>query len=607
MPTSHAQVQQMKAAITTAAAAFGDLCKKQGRGELADDLGSLTGRMNGGVFRLVVMGEIKKGKSSFINAMLGMGDLLPTDTDIATSTVYKIIYGPEKKIKVFFLPDLETGRVPEPETVAESQITEYGTEKGNPGNIKKVDFIAVEYPAELLKTGLVIVDTPGVGGLYKAHQGITWKYAPNADAVFFVLDSIESVISDDEIKFLQVLTEKITDRVYFVQTKKDKAGIEQWQSWEKRNKELLLAKLPRFTEENLRYFPISSKVKQNGDKMKVAKLVEDSGYPAVLDFLENQLIAEKDMLLCHEAAGMLLSKVAVLRGEVAGQLQVFQAESREKLTKLDQQLQTTRMELVEWERTVFQEKQQAFSDQFREMKQDVYDKLNDILDPGTPELTQFLDGLRSGNVAASAMNTEISNYQQKWIAVCSEQGSRELTDFNQRLMASLLELCNSMETHVDVNQFTSRMSGAVSHNWSDGVGRCQSLNLTHSKFDTARNLSMGASFAVGAAFAIGNLVPGLGFLTGALALAAVAGIGGKASYDSMEAKRKEEALAKTERVLRETIAAIRKRALQDFGHLATECEKIFATCSSWPSRQPVTSTIVRLARLPRPRIRLPLR
>lgn len=44
-----------------------------------------------GLFRLVVIGEIKKGKSSFINALLSEPDLLPTLSDVATSTVYKLL------------------------------------------------------------------------------------------------------------------------------------------------------------------------------------------------------------------------------------------------------------------------------------------------------------------------------------------------------------------------------------------------------------------------------------------------------------------------------------------------------------------------------------
>ena len=45
-----------------------------------------------GLFRIVVMGEIKQGKSSFINALLGVRDLVPVSSDVATSTIYKIWY-----------------------------------------------------------------------------------------------------------------------------------------------------------------------------------------------------------------------------------------------------------------------------------------------------------------------------------------------------------------------------------------------------------------------------------------------------------------------------------------------------------------------------------
>ena len=37
-----------------------------------------------GMFRIVVMGEIKKGKSSFVNALLGVENLVPVCDDVAT-------------------------------------------------------------------------------------------------------------------------------------------------------------------------------------------------------------------------------------------------------------------------------------------------------------------------------------------------------------------------------------------------------------------------------------------------------------------------------------------------------------------------------------------
>ncbi len=196
-------------------------------------------QLNAGLFRLVIMGEIKKGKSSFINALLGQEGLLPTDSDIATSTVFKIIYGPERKFKVFLLPDAETGAVLKPLEIREDQVNEYGTESGNPNNKHRVDFIAIELPHPLLATGLVIVDTPGIGGLYKAHREVTWRYAPKADAILFVVDSVESPIGRDEVEFLKDLTSKFTKRVFFVQTKTDAVGKEQVDQWQQRNLQVI--------------------------------------------------------------------------------------------------------------------------------------------------------------------------------------------------------------------------------------------------------------------------------------------------------------------------------------------------------------------------------
>jgi len=167
-----------------------------------------------GLFRVVVMGEIKKGKSSFINALCATRDLVPVHDNVATSTIFKIHYGEKSEYKVFFLP--ESGK--EKITISADQLRQYGTEDGNPDNREMVDFIAVQSPSQLLKDGFLLIDTPGVGGLFKKHRDITFKYAPKADAVFFVTDSTESPIGADEVSFLKELR-NITRLIYFVQTK----------------------------------------------------------------------------------------------------------------------------------------------------------------------------------------------------------------------------------------------------------------------------------------------------------------------------------------------------------------------------------------------------
>lgn len=52
-------------------------------------------------FNLVVLGQFKRGKTTFVNALLGER-LLPSAVLPLTSIVTLIEYGPEKKVEVYF-------------------------------------------------------------------------------------------------------------------------------------------------------------------------------------------------------------------------------------------------------------------------------------------------------------------------------------------------------------------------------------------------------------------------------------------------------------------------------------------------------------------------
>lgn len=554
------------------------LAKERGQGELADDIPDMLALLGRGVFRLVVMGEIKKGKSSFLNALLGIGNLLPTNVDVATSTVYKIIHGPEKKVKVFFLPDPQTGRLMEPLEISESQVAEYGTEDGNPGNRKQVDFIAVELPSDLLATGLAIVDTPGVGGLYKSHRGITWRYAPNADAVFFVLDSTESVISQDEIDFLRELTEKITQRVYFIQTKTDLAGREQWMSWETRNKEILAKELPDMAGEYLRYFPVSSKLKQDGGRLKKDRLVEDSGFPAVENFLRDELIAAKDFYLCQAIAKPLLAKSGLLRAAFDSEARAAQTGAGQALDVLKKDLESRQQALSSWERTIFPSRQQEFSDSFRDLRQKACEDLQNVLDPQSSQLTMLLDQLRQQpKITAAVLDSKIRDIQSDLIATCSERGHAIIRDFVREVDRELSRFCREVATHIPENQLVARSGTVDLGSWAEGVSAQQSLHLSHSGFETGRSMLSSAMMG----FSVGAIVANIGLTMASIAvggiplivgpIVAVLFAGGAA--DAAKKRHLEEALSKTERVIRETVMSVRNKALNDFNRLASDRER----------------------------------
>ena len=101
-------------------------------------------------FLFVVVGEVKAGKSSFINALL-KADVCETDIEPRTDSIQQIVYSDQR-----FVQQIEP-------------------------NLKKIGL-----PIEILKD-ISIVDTPGTNTVIQEHQIITERYIPNSDLTFFVL------------------------------------------------------------------------------------------------------------------------------------------------------------------------------------------------------------------------------------------------------------------------------------------------------------------------------------------------------------------------------------------------------------------------------------
>ncbi|MEM9008714.1 MAG: dynamin family protein, partial [Cyanobacteria bacterium P01_F01_bin.86] len=57
-----------------------------------------------GTFRLLVLGDMKRGKSTFLNALLGER-LLPSDVNPCTAVLTLIKYGAEKQVTIYVLQE----------------------------------------------------------------------------------------------------------------------------------------------------------------------------------------------------------------------------------------------------------------------------------------------------------------------------------------------------------------------------------------------------------------------------------------------------------------------------------------------------------------------
>lgn len=141
-----------------------------------------------GVFRLLVLGDMKRGKSTFLNALIGE-NLLPSDVNPCTAVLTLLRYGKEKKVTVFFKDgkspkELDFKSFKHSYTIDPAEAKRLEQEKKQA--FPDVDYAVVEYPLPLLEKGVEIVDSPGLNDT-EARNELSLGYINNCHAILFVL------------------------------------------------------------------------------------------------------------------------------------------------------------------------------------------------------------------------------------------------------------------------------------------------------------------------------------------------------------------------------------------------------------------------------------
>jgi GTP-binding protein EngB required for normal cell division len=168
-------------------------------------------------FTLVVAGRFNRGKSSLMNAVLGM-DRLPTGIVPLTSVITNVRYGTSERV---LLDYYRSGLRSEAKLEDLPQLV---TEKGNPGNVKRIRVAEIQLPAEILRRGFFFVDTPGLGSAIFENSQTTEQFIPEID-VLILVTSYESPLTEDEIRYLRLASASVR-AVFVVVNKQDQVGPE---------------------------------------------------------------------------------------------------------------------------------------------------------------------------------------------------------------------------------------------------------------------------------------------------------------------------------------------------------------------------------------------
>ena len=188
--------------------------QQAGRTDLAERATAAGARLKRPSTVVCIVGEFKQGKSSLVNGLLGTS-VCPVDDDLATSAITLVRFGEEPAAVVRRRVDGEQ----KAERIPIEQLHDYASETGNPGNEKGVERVEIAVPSAILRQGLVLVDTPGMGGLGAGHAAATLAFLPFADGLLLTSDA-SAELSAPEVDFLRRATE-LCPTVLFVQTKTD--------------------------------------------------------------------------------------------------------------------------------------------------------------------------------------------------------------------------------------------------------------------------------------------------------------------------------------------------------------------------------------------------
>lgn len=251
-------------------------------------------------FTFVIVGEVKAGKSSFINA------LLDTDKEICkvapmpmTDTIQQILYG-------------ETERIEE--------INPY---------LKKI-----YQPVEILKE-IAIVDTPGTNTIVAHHQEITERFIPYSDLIVFVFEA-KNPYRQSSWEFFDYINAEWHRKIVFVLQQKDllpEADL-------KINFDGVVEHAKKKGISDPKVFAVSAKLEQ-------ADFHDISGFKEIRSYIENNITGGKaPELKFQNNVHTLLTISAKLDDSMKNRISQYDADVkfREEIKELiqNQHLKTTK-------------------------------------------------------------------------------------------------------------------------------------------------------------------------------------------------------------------------------------------------------------------------
>ena len=188
------------------------LAEEVGLPQIAQRARDVHGRANYSKVHLVVIGEFNRGKTTFVNALIGK-PLLPMDIVPTTAAIWVIEKGSQFRAAGVMADGSKTA-------LDISDLARLNAD----GDLCRPDlkFVQLEVPSLAIGDDVIVIDTPGVNDINEQRCEITYGFLAQADAAIFLIDA-SSPVTKSEAHFLQgQVLDSSLDKILFVLNKIDR-------------------------------------------------------------------------------------------------------------------------------------------------------------------------------------------------------------------------------------------------------------------------------------------------------------------------------------------------------------------------------------------------
>ena len=273
-----------------------DLSRAHGRSDLVERLEQTRARLDDPYVRVIVVGHYKQGKSKLVNALVN-APACAVDDDIATSVPTSVSYADEPAAFAIIRDNDATSDAVERMPIPLDSLADFVSERGNRAEGFEVVGAEVVLPRELLRGGLRLVDSPGVGGIESTRSVSTLAALSTAHAVLLVSDASQEY-TEPEVQFLRHAL-RVSPNVAAVLTKTDIHPA--WRQIEKIDRSHLgeVGAIPMFA--------VSSDLRLLAAEEQDRELNEESGFPALVAHLRRDVLGRAEVVHRRSAVHDLIA------------------------------------------------------------------------------------------------------------------------------------------------------------------------------------------------------------------------------------------------------------------------------------------------------------